>query len=146
MLLAPPVFASAPNTGGKPWDSPVFPSDGPIPTMVVDHMKCVITEVRDNRVVEIWDQQTRSRPVARFAEEIPIEARQRKDFGGRSSIGFEDLEARHRVKLTYRTGDGTIVGAKVIDRVRTLPADWFHPGPRRRTARATVSPPGLSSS
>ncbi len=123
LLLAPPVFASTPNTGGKPWDSRVFPSDGPIPTMVVHHMKCVITEVRDNRIVEIWDQETRSRHLVRFAAEIPIEARRQKDFGGRSSIGFEDLEAGHRVKLTYRTGDGTIVGVKVIDRVRTLPAD-----------------------
>jgi hypothetical protein len=117
MLTAQTLAASTPNTGPKPWD-PAGPSaDGPVPTVMIDHMKCVITEVRNDRIIQVWDEKTQSKHLVRLADDIQIEARHKKDFGGRKTIGFRDLQTGHRVKLTYRTADGTILGVKVIDRV-----------------------------
>ncbi len=121
LVPAPPAAASTPNTGPKPWDSN-FANEGAPPSAVTDHLKCVITEVRDNRVVQIWDEASQSRHLIRIAENVPIKARQKARFAGRKQIAFADLEVGHRIKVTYLTGDGSIVRVKVIDRT-TAPPD-----------------------
>ena len=116
-----PLGASTPGTPG-PWSSDTFPTDGASSIAVTGHMKCVITEVRGDGIVQIWDDRSQKNHLVRIAEEVPIKARRRKDFSGRENLGFEDLRAGHRVKLTYRTSDGVILGVKVVDTVETIQA------------------------
>ncbi len=114
---APPAGASTPNTGPRPWD----PDESALPTAVTDHLKCVITEVKDDRVIRIWDEKTREENLVRIAEKVEIRARKKSQFEGRSELDFRDLLVGHRIKLTYLTEDGTIVGVKVVGRVDKLP-------------------------
>lgn len=116
-----PLGASTPGTPG-PWSSDTFPTEGASAVAVTGHMKCVITEVRDDRVVQIWDDRSQKKHLVRITEEVPIKARKKKDFSGREKLEFGDLRAGHRVKLTYRTSDGLIIGVKVVDEVEMLQA------------------------
>ncbi len=121
-LAALPVEASTPNTGPKPWDSNFAGDDGPVPSAVTDHLKCVITELQDDRVVKVWDEKTRTENLVRIAEKVAIKARKKSQFDGRSKLDFSDLRVGHRIKMTYLTEDGTIVRVSVVGQVDTLPA------------------------
>lgn len=116
-----PLGASTPDTPG-PWRNDTFPEEGASAVAVTGHVKCVITEVRGDRVLQVWDDRTKKMQLVRFADEVEIKPRRKKDFGGREKLEFEDLHAGHRIKLTYRTSDGVILGVKVIDEVDPLQA------------------------
>lgn len=116
-----PLGASTPGTPG-PWSSDTFPTAGASAVAVTGNLKCVITEVRGDRVVQVWDERSQEKHLVQIADEVPIKARRKKDFGGREKLEFGDLHAGHRIKLTYRTSDGMIVGIKVVDEVDTLQA------------------------
>ncbi len=116
-----PLAASTPGTPG-PWRRDTFPTEGASAVAVTGHMKCVITEVRGDRIVQIRDDRSQESHLVRISEEAPIKARRKKDFDGRQSLEFADLRAGHRIKLTYRTSDGQIVGVRVIEEVDTLQA------------------------
>jgi hypothetical protein len=118
-LTAGSATASTPNQGPRPWDP--APDAGASPTAVTNHLKLVILGVGEDRVLRVWDESTDSEHFIRLAERVDIKPRRKKDFKGRSDLDFEDLVVGHRLKLTYRTADGAILRAKVLEKIDRLP-------------------------
>lgn len=119
--LAPPAAASTPNSGPAPWDDSFATTAGAQAGAVTGHLKAVITELQDDRVVKIWDEKSRSEHLVRFAEQVPISARKKAMFDNRSELLFDDLRPGHRLKVTFLTRDGSILKVKVIGEVDELP-------------------------
>jgi hypothetical protein len=122
VLAASPPAYSSPNADPEPARTTPG-SGGASPTVVTDHLKCIVTALGDDRVVKVWDEATETERLVRIDEKVDIKPRRKKDFDGRSELELADLEPGHRLKITYRLADGKILDIKVLEKVEKLPTE-----------------------
>jgi len=120
LILAASAASASPNADPDPARTTIS-GGGASPTVVTDHLKCVVTALGEDRVVKVWDEETESERLVRIDEKVDIKPRRKKDFDGRSELALADLRPGHRLKITYRLADGKILNIKVLEKLDKLP-------------------------
>lgn len=121
-LVASPAAQASPNADPEPART-TSAGGGASPTVVTDHLKCIVTGLEKDRVLKVWDEEARAERLVRIDEKVDIKPRRKKDFDGRSELELADLEPGHRLKITYRLADGKILDVKVLEKVEKLPTE-----------------------
>ena len=119
-FLAPAILvALALAPAALPASIPEIPdpeAGGMDPRQLVGFRTCEVTEVREGRILVVLDEGDGAEHVLRLSPKLKIRAQAKKDFDGRRKLAFEDLDVGHRVKVSYRKSDGTILGVDVLKR------------------------------
>lgn len=110
LALAGVASASTPSPGGNPWDGETMPSA----TAVTKTATIVVKSVEKDRTLRAFDTRSEEELVLQLAADVPLKAKRKKDFDGRKTLTFDDLEPGQRLRLTYRADDGRIVGITVL--------------------------------
>jgi hypothetical protein len=121
LAVSPAAYAS-PNADPEPAKT-TSASGGASPSVVTDQLKCIVTSLEDDRVLKVWDEETRTERRVRIDDKVDIKPRRKKDFDGRDELELADLEPGHRLKITYRLADGKILDVKVLEKVAKLPTE-----------------------
>lgn len=111
LLMGTPVSGSTPNTGPRPWDEG---GTGVVSSDITRFAKCTVRKIEPPHRVVLYDHETRGLVTMDLDETVKLTARRKKDFDGRSRLGFKDLQVNQVVKVNYRTDTGRVLEVRVV--------------------------------
>ncbi len=82
-------------------------ADGAAPGVITDTRKCRVVDVRENRLLTLYDIKTEKKMTVLLGEDVKIEARSKKQFG-KKKLEFAHLAKGQNVKVNIRTDTGQI--------------------------------------